>query len=231
LETATASTLAGRDFPLGEPGFSYQDLHREDRLAELDSAFLEALAREDAGLAERLRHYRAAPDSVDPLARSRLLVDAARPLARFLARLFGIEEEWRRQASSAGPEAVLFRFRRDFLLRRAVKTKLPADLAGYAVGPVAAAAAGIERGLFPGLPWGADPELATSTMVSTLLDLESDFIAALRQKKKPEVPPASRESAGALARAAAAAPDPGVPRADGESDEELLAFLEATLEG
>ena len=41
LETAApSSTSAGRDFPLGEPGFTYQDLHRDDRLADLDRAFL-----------------------------------------------------------------------------------------------------------------------------------------------------------------------------------------------
>src|ERR1700688_3700104 len=41
------STLAGRDFPLGVPGFRYQDLHREERLADLDSAFLTSLTAED----------------------------------------------------------------------------------------------------------------------------------------------------------------------------------------
>ena len=44
-----------------------------------------------------------------------------------------------------------------------------------------------------------DPELATSRMVAGLLDLEADFIAALRQKKKPEVTAAARESARAHA--------------------------------
>ena len=127
--TASPPTPAGRDFPLGIEGFSYQDLHRDERLADLDRAFFEELRGEDPGLAGRLAAYRAGPASLDPLARSRLLVDAARPLARFVARLFRVEAEWRRQASAAEPEAVLFRFRRDFLLRRAVKTKLPEDLA------------------------------------------------------------------------------------------------------
>jgi len=101
--------LAGRDFPLGEPGFTYQDLHRDERLADLDRAFLQRLERDEPDLAERLRRYRADPKSLDPLALSRLLVDAARPLGRFVARLFGIEEEWRRQAAPALRDAVLFR--------------------------------------------------------------------------------------------------------------------------
>ena len=80
-----------RDFPLGVPGFTYQDLHRDERLADLDRAFLAGLAREDADLAARLASYRQDPASLDPLALSRLLVEAARHVSRFVARLFGIE--------------------------------------------------------------------------------------------------------------------------------------------
>jgi len=102
-------------------GFTYQDLHSEPRLAELDGVFVEELRRDDPALAEKLNAWRTAPDVFDPVAKSRFLVEAARPLSRFIARLFGIEREWREQAASAGPEAVLFRFRRDFLLRRAAR--------------------------------------------------------------------------------------------------------------
>ncbi len=229
LKTAAPSpTSSGRDFPLGEPGFTYQDLHRDDRLADLDRAFLAGLARENATLADRLRAYRAAPASIDALTRSRLLVEAARPLAAFVARLFGIEEEWRRQAASAGPEAVLFRFRRDFLLRRAVKTKLPENLAAMDLAPLRAGAAALETGLHPDLPWKTDPELATSQMVAGLLDLEADFIAVLRQKKKPEVSAEAREGALDLARRASTAAS--LPRAASEGDADLLAFLEKILE-
>jgi len=229
LETSTPPVPAERDFPLGEPGFSYQDLHREDRLAELDRAFLRGLDRDDPALGSRLRAYRENPSSFDPLARSRLLVEAARPLSLFVARLFGIEDAWRGQAETAGPEAVLFRFRRDFLLRRAVKTKLPEDLSSLDLAPLRAAAAALERELHPGLPWDSDPELATSRMVTGLLDLEADFIATLRQKKKPEVPAASRDAARDLARRAAGSQAP-LARPAGASDEDLLAFLEKALE-
>jgi NADPH-dependent glutamate synthase beta subunit-like oxidoreductase/NAD(P)H-flavin reductase len=230
LETAAPSSRpAGRDFPLGEPGFTYQDLHRDHRLADLDRAFLAALRQENAHLAERLLAYRASPASLDPLSRSRLLVEAARPLAAFVARLFDIEPVRQRQKEAASPEAVLFRFRRDFLLRRAVKTKLPEDLAGFDLAPARAAARALERELHPELAWDADPELATSRMVAGLLDLESDFIAALRQKKTAEVPSAARDRARELSRRAAAFPAP-LPRASGEDDGALLVFLEKTLE-
>jgi NADPH-dependent glutamate synthase beta subunit-like oxidoreductase/NAD(P)H-flavin reductase len=233
LETSVPPPpTAERDFPLGEPGFAYQDLHREDRLADLDGAFLAELERTDPSLASRLRAYRADPASLDPLSRSRLLVAAARPLSLFIVRLFGIETEWRLQAASAGPEAVLFRVRRDFLVRRAARVKLPEDHAAIDVAARERTARALERELFPELPWDADPELATARMVGSLLDLEADFIGAIRQKKLPEVPPASRERVRALVRRAAASADPGLPRVDESAgDDARLAFLEKTLEG
>ncbi|MGH9399461.1 MAG: FAD-dependent oxidoreductase, partial [Thermoanaerobaculia bacterium] len=221
METATSPpTLAGRDFPLGAAGFTYQDLHREERLADLDRAFLSELAGEEPALHARLTAYRGNPQSVSPLELSKLLVDAARPLGRFVARLFGIEKEWLAQAASSGPEAVLFRFRRDFLQRRAAKTKLPDDLASTDVVQAEIEAKAIEN-LFPGLPWAKDPELATSQMVAELLDLETEFISVLRQKKKPDVDASRREQAHDLSVRG------GEPAG---SDEALLAYLERLLE-
>ncbi len=218
-----------RDFPLGLEGFRYQDLHREDRLADLDRAFLAALAAEDAGLADRLARYRREPASFDALARSRVLIEGARALGPFVARLFGVEREWQAQREAAQPEAILFRFRRDFLQRRAVKAALP-DPASPEADAAAETGRAIERGLHPELPWDADPEMATARLGAGLLDLEADFLAALRQKKVPEVSPAARARAAELAsrakmfaegsgiRAAAPAEDAG--------DEALLAFVD-----
>jgi NADPH-dependent glutamate synthase beta subunit-like oxidoreductase/NAD(P)H-flavin reductase len=229
LETAaTPPTSAERDFPLGEAGFTYQDLHREGRLADLDRAFLEELDREDPGLGGRLRAYRSDPGALDPVSRSHVLVEASRHLSRFLVRLFGIEEEWRLQAASAGREAALFRFRRDFLQRRALKTKLP-DLGTLDLAPLSAGAAATERDLFPELPWSEDPELATSRMAVSLLDLEGDFLSVIRQKKAPQVSPESLRRARELAARAAASPAEELPRASGDGDEALLEFIERLL--
>ena len=230
METTTPPTTAERDFPLGLDGFTYQDLHDERKLADLDRRFLEKLEGEDAALASRLRTYRADPASLDPLARSRLLVEAARPLADFIARLFGIEREWRAQAAAAEPEAVLFRFRRDFLTRRAAKAKLPESLDSPELLRIALTARAIERDLHPDLAWEKDPELATARMGAGLLDLESDFLAAVRQKKLPEVPESSRVRARELARLAAASATPDMPKPRLDSDEAMLEFLEALIQ-
>ena len=199
--------LAGRDFPLGVPGFKYQDLHREERLALLDSVFRAELEADDPSLAARLTLWRSGDESLDPIAKSRFLVEAARPVARFVARLFGIEREWRAQAATAAPEAVLFRFRRDFLLRRAVRARVSGD----EVARIAREGAAIESGLFGDLPWESDPELATARLGTELLDLEAEHIEAVRQKKRPSVSEESRARVAELARRAQVVGAAGLP--------------------
>jgi NADPH-dependent glutamate synthase beta subunit-like oxidoreductase/NAD(P)H-flavin reductase len=194
----------------------------------LDRVFREELAHGEPELAARLDAYRADPASLDPLSRSRLLVEGGRSLSRFVASLFGIEREWRAQAADAGPQAVLFRFRRDFLQRRAAKTSPPADEAGRA--KLRAAGIALERELFAELPWDRDPELSTATVGLELLDLESAFLAVLRQKKAAEVDPAARRRAGELAARSLASATPELPRPAADSDEGRLAFLTALLE-
>jgi NADPH-dependent glutamate synthase beta subunit-like oxidoreductase/NAD(P)H-flavin reductase len=225
LDTTSPPTPAGRDFPLGVTGFTYQDLHREERLAELHDVFFEELSRDDPSLAERLASWRADPGSLDAISTSRLLVEAARPLSRFVARLFGIESEWRAQASAAGPEAVLFRFRRDFLVRRAARAAPPSetDLPRAASG-----ARTIERELFGELPWESDPELATARLGAELLDLEAEHIEAVRQKKRPSVSEETRCRTAELARLAASA-STALPFPADSSDEAALGFLEGLL--
>ena len=91
------------------------------------------------------------------------------------------------------------------------------------------AATALERDLHPDLPWSEDPELSTSQMVVSLLDLEADFLAALRLKKKPEVSQQARGQARELARRVEASKAAALPRAASDSDADLLAFLEQLL--
>ena len=206
LETdAPSSNPAGRDFPLGEPGFTYQDLHRDERLADLDAAFLAFLRRENLGVAERLEAYRSDPSAFDPLSRSRLLVEAARFLSVFVARLFGLAAERERSRAAAAPEAVLFRFRRDFLLRRAVKTKLPEDLAAFdPAGP----RAGRPR---PRARPAPRPPVGRGPRARHLGDGRGPARPRVRLHRRP----APEEKAGGVAGVARPRPDPRPPRRRG----------------
>ncbi len=202
---------------LGIPGFTFEDLHSPERLRDLDGFFLAELRRDDPELCLTIEEARRHPDAVAPSALSGLLVALAPRLSDFLARLFPIQEGRRTQMERAEGEVVLGKFKRDFLIRRVVKSPLPEGFPAIDYAASARALREFEKTLFPDLPWDADEELATATMAVALLEAESEHAEVVRQKKREAVSAATRER---VARWAARAGE-SVP----ENDERALDFL------
>jgi NADPH-dependent glutamate synthase beta subunit-like oxidoreductase/NAD(P)H-flavin reductase len=223
------STTAVEELALGVPGFSFADLYSPDRLPALDSAFLADLRRDDSGLSARLEAGRQRPDDLSPLELSQLLTDLAPHLSRFLARLFGVENELETLMARAEEEALLGRFRRDFLQRRVAKAPAPADLSEEAYRASATRLEELSRRLFPGLPWSEDPELATAKMALELLDAESAYVEVLKQKKRPEVDAGIRTRVRELAARSGLDRAPEDPEGELASLEGVLSSLEAGL--
>ena len=107
-------------------GFAFDDLYDADGLARLDARFIAWLADDDGALAKRLAAARAAPDALDAIALSQLLVDLAPTLERFVTRLFGIEPEASALAGAHDALGPLYDCKRLFVQRRAAK-KIKAD--------------------------------------------------------------------------------------------------------
>jgi NADPH-dependent glutamate synthase beta subunit-like oxidoreductase/NAD(P)H-flavin reductase len=158
-----------RDFALGVDGFRYGDLYEPARLAALDALFRAELAAADAILAERFETYRAGAELTPP-EESALLIDVARPLGAFVARLFGVESSRNAQIDTAVREAAIFRMK-TFIVRRASKKypedKLPPD-------DPAALRAAVREGCaaFPELVAGGDEELTVASVLDALLARE-----------------------------------------------------------
>src|SRR5579859_3902009 len=74
--------------------FVFEDLHDPAGLARVDRAFAAGLAEADAGLHERWSAARTKPDTLEAKTEAELLIAVAPHLDRFVAKLFGIEEEW-----------------------------------------------------------------------------------------------------------------------------------------
>src|SRR6516162_7228125 len=107
---------------LGIPGFDYADLHRPERLRALFETWRDELRRTDAGLGARYDSYLDAKGGgMTPETFSQLLVDVAPHVSRFVARLFRIEREWEAQRRGVEEELVVFRFKDEFVKRRAIK--------------------------------------------------------------------------------------------------------------
>src|SRR3954465_1407540 len=106
-----------RNFALGVNGFRYGDLFEPERLAALDATFRAELNQLDAPLSRRFEGYRAGLP-LSPPDESELLIAVARPLGRFLARLFDIEQAHQALLDRAKREAVVFELK-NFVKRRA----------------------------------------------------------------------------------------------------------------
>jgi NADPH-dependent glutamate synthase beta subunit-like oxidoreductase/NAD(P)H-flavin reductase len=213
---------SGSTLPIGIAGLQFEDLYSPAGLKRLDEAFVSELAARQGDLAARLEAARRAPARLAPLELSRLLTDLAPHVSDFLAGLFSVRDEAARLKARAEEEAVLSRFRRDLLGRRAAKAPIPQPLTDSELRDFDERRRDLGRRLFPELPWDADPELATSRMGVELLDLESGYVEVLKQKKRPEVTPDVRARARSLASKAS--------ESVADSPEEELAFLQKKLQ-
>ena len=77
---------------LGLPGYTFEDLHRPERLASLYDRFCEEVRAADPAFWREWDAYRQAPDAPrPPLALSNLLIAMAPHVSRFLQRLFEVD--------------------------------------------------------------------------------------------------------------------------------------------
>ncbi|HEX3098039.1 MAG TPA: FAD-dependent oxidoreductase [Usitatibacter sp.] len=94
----------------------------------MDEAFSAWLGKADAALHDRWKSARLDPDALPYKTEAELLITVAPHLDRFVAALFGIEEEWHDLVESHHRLAPLFRVKRKFVQRRAM-LKIKSDAA------------------------------------------------------------------------------------------------------
>ena len=112
----------GWNLELGVPGFRYADLNRVRRLVALDTAFLAALEAADPAGFEALRAYRATQGAgIEPEGESELLLRLAPHVGAFIARLFTIEHEYAALQARLSADAMVFRWKREFVERRVLR--------------------------------------------------------------------------------------------------------------
>src|SRR3954471_11343887 len=178
---------------LGVPGYTFADLHEPERLASLYDRFCEEAAAADPALWRQWDAYRLSPDAPrPPVALSNLLIAMAPHVSRFLQRLFDVDTPVSAIAAATRAQDDLFRFKVDFVRRRA----LPLLKNGAHVASTPEDEAIVEA-MIAGTP-AADRELAIARAGCALLDREKTANAAGRQ------PPATSPDSDALKRWCAA---------------------------
>ncbi len=110
-------------------GLEFEDLYAHDGLCRLDAVFLAELAVAEPLLAHRLATARSAPDTLQPLQESQLIIDLAPHLEDFIGLLFGIEPEIRALCERHYELAPLFSCKRLFVQRKAVQKYKAAEAA------------------------------------------------------------------------------------------------------
>jgi NADPH-dependent glutamate synthase beta subunit-like oxidoreductase/NAD(P)H-flavin reductase len=118
-------------------GLAFDDLYRRDGLLRVDAAFFDWLAAEEAPLQARLLAARANPAALTRKQSAELLVDAAPAVERFVALLFGVEEEVARRRAEHDGLTPIYELKRKFVHKRAVSGVTPAQ-AEAIDGPAAA---------------------------------------------------------------------------------------------
>jgi NADPH-dependent glutamate synthase beta subunit-like oxidoreductase/NAD(P)H-flavin reductase len=115
------TSLTSSGMPLGIPGYTYADLHEPDRLSSLYDRFSEDVQAADPELWRAWEAYRRAPESPrPPVELSNLLIAMAAQVSRFTTRLFDIGSAAAGIASATHAQDDLFRFKVDFVRRRAL---------------------------------------------------------------------------------------------------------------
>jgi NADPH-dependent glutamate synthase beta subunit-like oxidoreductase/NAD(P)H-flavin reductase len=110
-------------------GLTFEDLYQRDGLVRLDQAFTDRMREADPALFNRLMAARAAPDGLAAKDESELLIEAAPHLEDFIGDLFGIGTELAGLQAAHDALAPLYRVKRLFVQRRAVKGVAPEQAA------------------------------------------------------------------------------------------------------
>ena len=167
---------------LAIPGFTYSDLYKPSKLAELHSLFLTELQTRDSALHSRWKTYSTSGgNGLTPVEISQILVDMAPHIGSFVAKLFGIEKNRKAGMDLAAREKIIFKFKQDILQRQALK-KYPTLEKCIEAAPLAELKDFYYKQLktyFADNFISYDDELATAMMAQTLLDYQKNSSAEL----------------------------------------------------
>jgi NADPH-dependent glutamate synthase beta subunit-like oxidoreductase/NAD(P)H-flavin reductase len=146
-------------------GYTFADLHQPARLHALHELFCDEVRRSDPDLWTQWDAHRLNPTALGAIQRANLVVAMAPYVSRFLTRLFGSGADAEAMAAQTRIYDDLFRFRIDFVRRRA----LPLLKAGTPVEASEADHAFVDR-LMDGAGDGHARELALARAGCELLD-------------------------------------------------------------
>jgi NADPH-dependent glutamate synthase beta subunit-like oxidoreductase/NAD(P)H-flavin reductase len=180
------------------PGWTFDDLHNPTRLAQLTDLFYGEVRKQDSPLADRFLVFKETQGQGYADADvSSLLVAMGSYLSRFVAGIFGVENECRALHIRADREQIIFTFKKEFFQRRVIKKYSRAQAVELDSTLLDVQARAI-RAAFPHVPH-EDLELETAACVTELLvherfskeklpEASERYVAALRATLQDATP-------------------------------------------
>ena len=178
-----SSSMSAHD-ALGIAGFTFASLHQPRHLQALYELFCDEVRRVEPQLWAEWEAHRQSPTVLGPVARSNLIVAMAPHVSRFLTRLFSIGDEAEAMVAQTKAYDNLFRFKIDFVRRRA----LPLLKAGGHVEASAEDHAFVDR-LIAGMTDDGARELVLARAGCELLDREEAARVSGSEDEKQAVAP------------------------------------------
>ena len=173
------ATSEPAELVLGEPGFTYPDLFDPARLAELTDRFYTFFQSSDAEGFSKFAAYRdclGSGMSAEDI--SSALLAGAPHLSRFVARLFGVEQEVAVLRDAAEERSPLWLFKKDFAKKRLFKPTAGKAWKGSASQATQAARRALAAmGATPSLLSSGSEEEELAIAEATLLLVEIDEVA------------------------------------------------------
>jgi NADPH-dependent glutamate synthase beta subunit-like oxidoreductase len=159
------------DLHLSIEGFTYPDLFNPLKLAELHERFLQELKSENPEIAGRFDQYRRCRGAgMAPKEISERITETAPYLSVFIARMFGVGNEEMAMKQKAKREQIIFRFKKEYFVRRALRKYSREDTGKFDVALIDLRMSNLLR--LCSHTEGSDRELAVAMMVTDMIDRE-----------------------------------------------------------
>ena len=157
-------------------GFQFTDLFNSQKLKELADTFYGYYEKENpAEYAEFAKYSEAKGTDFEETAVSKILINSAKHLEKFLGDFFGISSELDELKKEVNYERVLLDIKKDFFQRRVFKKFKSAGTIQTTYDELNKQVNVIKDVLFSGLKWKEDEERSTAVMIDEFLELEKDY--------------------------------------------------------
>src|SRR5579862_2211482 len=161
---------------LNVSGFTYYDLFDSQKLQQLTELFFREVREKNSTLAEQFLKFRDSKGAgYSPIESSRLIVEMAPHVSAFVAKMFGVENEWNAAKLVANKEQIVLMFKREFFTRTVLKKFTAAQAAGLPLDSLDIQVNEIQSA-FPNVP-STDPELQTASIVNEIIEHQKILIS------------------------------------------------------